>query len=112
MDPREKLINWILRVTVIVLASIMVAVIGVLLIGIFLPNEQIDNKDILALIGPAFNTVIGAFVGLLGGLSVNGPQRDASLPQIPTPAPTPIVEPEPEPEPEAEPKPQFLDESQ
>jgi hypothetical protein len=39
--------------------------------GIFLPNDQIDNKDILALIGPAFNTVIGAFVGLLGGLSLS-----------------------------------------
>ena len=76
MDEKQKLIAWIMKVTVAVLASVTIAVVAVLMFGIFLPNDQIDNKDILALIGPAFNTVIGAFVGLLGGLSLSN--KDAT----------------------------------
>lgn len=66
-----KLKNWILKITVGTLASIVLIVVLILMIGIFLPNEQVDNKDIFAIIGPAFNTVIGAFVGLLGGLQLS-----------------------------------------
>jgi fumarate reductase subunit D len=68
----QKLIRWILKVTVGTLASICVVVVLALLIGIFMPNDVVDNQQIFAIIGPAFNTVIGAFVGLLGGLSLSG----------------------------------------
>jgi len=71
MDANQKLINWILKLTVGTLASILVVVVMALLAGIFMPNDIVNNDDIFAIIGPAFNTVIGAFVGLLGGLSVN-----------------------------------------
>lgn len=66
----KKLIHWILKITVGTLASITVAVVIVLLCGIFI--QSVDNDDVFAIIGPAFNTVIGAFVGLLGGLSLSG----------------------------------------
>lgn len=66
----QTLRNWILKVTVGTLASIVMIVVLILMVGIFLPNEQVDNKDIFAIIGPAFNTVIGAFVGLLGGMQI------------------------------------------
>jgi hypothetical protein len=105
MDEMQKLINWILKVTVLTLASIMVAVVLVLMIGIFLPNDQIDNKDILALIGPAFNTVIGAFVGLLGGLTISGqPKQVDTLPDPTKPETTS------EPEPDLGPHPDHPDE--
>lgn len=65
-----NLTNWILKVTVGTLASIVLMVVAVLMVGVFLPNEQVDNKDIFSIIGPAFNTVIGAFVGLVGGLQL------------------------------------------
>lgn len=68
----KKVVHWILKVTVGTLASICVCVVFALLIGIFMPNELVDNQQIFAIIGPAFNTVIGAFVGLLGGLSIGG----------------------------------------
>lgn len=76
MDEDKKLIHWILKITVGTLASITVAVVLVLLAGIFI--ESVDNKDVFAVISPAFNTVIGAFVGLLGGLSLsdNGKNKD------------------------------------
>ena len=97
MNDHQKLIGWILKVAVASLASIMFVVVGVLMVGIFLPNEQIDNKDILAIIGPAFNTVIGAFVGLLGGLSIssNSANTPEVTPEYVAPEEDPIA-PEPE----------------
>lgn len=71
MDDNQKLINWILKITVGTLSSILIVVVLALLVGIFLPNDVVNNDDVFAIIGPAFNTVIGAFVGLLGGLSIN-----------------------------------------
>lgn len=71
MDDNQKLINWILKITVGTLASILLVVVVTLLVGLFLPNDVVNNDDVFAIIGPAFNTVIGAFVGLLGGLSIN-----------------------------------------
>ena len=65
----DDLLPWILKVTVGTLAIICLSVVAVLLYGFF--DNQVDNKEIFSIIGPAFNTVIGAFVGLLGGLSLN-----------------------------------------
>lgn len=78
----QALRNWILKVTVGTLASIVLIVVAILMVGIFLPNEQVDNKDIFAIIGPAFNTVIGAFVGLLGGMQIAklGEKKDGDTP--------------------------------
>lgn len=71
MDEQQKLMNWIIKLTVSVLAAVIAVVVIVLCVGLFLPNEQIDNAKIFEMINPAFNTIIGAFVGLLGGLSIN-----------------------------------------
>ncbi len=65
----EDLLPWILKVTVGTLSAICLSVVIVLLFGMF--DDNVDNKEIFSIIGPAFNTVIGAFVGLLGGLSLN-----------------------------------------
>jgi hypothetical protein len=61
--------NWILKTTVGTLAIIVIAVVVVLMGGLF--NPTVDNDKIFEIIGPAFSTVIGAFVGLLGGISLN-----------------------------------------
>ena len=102
MDEKQKLIAWIMKVTVAVLASVTISVVAVLMIGIFLPNDQIDNKDILALIGPAFNTVIGAFVGLLGGLSLSNKESSPAPESEPKAESNKESSPAPESEPEAE----------
>lgn len=72
----DETVSWILRVAVGALASIMMVVVIALLVGIFSPS--VNNDDIFAIIGPAFNTVIGAFVGLLGGLSLNNIKKPES----------------------------------
>lgn len=69
MGGDTNLLNWILKVTVATLAAICFATVSVLLFGLF--NDSVNNDKIFEIIGPAFNTVVGAFVGLLGGLSLN-----------------------------------------
>jgi len=46
-----------------ILGAIMLAVVAIFLIGMFMPNELIDNNEIFKIIGPAFSTIVGAFVG-------------------------------------------------
>lgn len=46
------------------LASVMVAVIAILLIGLF--DARVDNDKVFAILGPAFQTIVGCFVGVLG----------------------------------------------
>lgn len=55
----------VLVIVICTLASVMVAVIGVLLSGLFQP--VVDNTEIFKILGPAFQTIVGAFVGVLGG---------------------------------------------
>jgi len=46
------------------LAAVMLAVIAILLIGLF--DARVDNDKIFAVLGPAFQTIVGCFVGVLG----------------------------------------------
>jgi len=87
MDEQQKLISWILRVAVTTLAGIVSVVVVVMMVGIFMPNDQVSNDKIFEIIGPAFNTVIGAFVGLLGGLSLSSKSSVNETPPPPPPAP-------------------------
>ena len=95
-DGIDDTVEWILRVTVVTLSMIMMAVIATLMFGLFM--EDVDNTEIFSIIGPAFNTIVGAFVGLLGGLSLNANARDKK------PEPEEPLELTPEMQPEA-PKP-------
>lgn len=60
--------RFIFRVVTVTLAAVIVAVIGALLIGLFDPI--VDNKAIFGIIGPAFQTIVGAFVGFLSALAM------------------------------------------
>jgi hypothetical protein len=82
-------VEWILRVTVLTLAMLMMAVVGALVFGLF--TDTVDNDKIFELVGPAFNTIVGAFVGLLGGLSLNNVGAKPKAPMEPEPASEPEV---------------------
>jgi hypothetical protein len=93
----EDTVEFTIRVAVITLACVVLVVVAALVVGLFASNDVVDSDKVFEIVGPAFNMVIGAFVGLLGGLSLNANARDAK-PEEPTP-----VEPEPLPAPEPEP---------
>lgn len=65
----NKLFKIIVILVVATLSAICIGVVAVLLQGLF--DDKVNNEKIFEIIGPAFNTVVGAFVGLLGGLSLN-----------------------------------------
>jgi hypothetical protein len=60
---KGKIQLTIMKMAAAVLGSIMLAVVFIFLIGMFMPNELIDNNEIFKIIGPAFSTIVGAFVG-------------------------------------------------
>ena len=89
-------VEFVIRVAIVTLAAVILVVVLALVVGLFMPNDVVDSTAILEMVNPAFQTIIGAFVGLLGGLSLNANARDKE--------PEPEVAPEPEapaPEPEA-----------
>jgi hypothetical protein len=92
-DGIEDTVEFTIRMAVVTLACVVLVVVAALVIGLFMPNHIVDSDKVFEIVGPAFNMVIGAFVGLLGGLSLNANARDAK-PAEPAP-----VEPEPLPAP-------------
>jgi len=74
MNPYDKLLHTIFRITVFTLALVIITVVAVMCEALFDP--RVDNKEIFALLSPAFNTVIGAFVGLLGGISLTRSSKE------------------------------------
>lgn len=66
--------TWVLKITVATLAIIVAGVVAALMYGLFI--DSVNNDKIFEIVGPAFNTVIGAFVGLLGGISLNNNKKN------------------------------------
>ena len=65
----SRVITTILMIVVVTLAVVVGSVVFVMLVALF--DERINNDEIFKLIGPAFNMIVGAFVGLLGGISIS-----------------------------------------
>ena len=90
-DGVNDTVEFVVRIAIVTLAAVILVVVLALVVGLFIPNDVIDSAAILEVVNPAFQTIIGAFVGLLGGLSLNANARDKE------PEPE-FVAPEPEPE--------------
>jgi hypothetical protein len=66
-----------LRVTLIAtvtLATILISMVFVLLSGLF--NDKIDNVEIFKAVTPAFQMIVGAFVGLVAGIKLGETEDD------------------------------------
>jgi hypothetical protein len=83
-DGIEDTVEFTIRTAVVTLACVVLVVVAALVIGLFAPNHLVDSDKVFEIVGPAFNMVIGAFVGLLGGLSLNANARDKK-PEEPAP---------------------------
>jgi hypothetical protein len=94
-DGVEDTIEFTIRTAVVTLACVILVVVIAMVAGLFVPNDVVDSNKSFEIIGPAFNTVVGAFVGLLGGLSLNANGRDK---ETPPEEPLELTEPAPEPE--------------
>jgi len=90
-DGVNDTVEFVIRVAIVTLSAVILVVVLALVVGLFVPNDIVDSAAILEMINPAFQTIIGALVGLLGGLSLNANARDKEA--APEPGPE---EPEPE----------------
>jgi cell division protein FtsX len=61
-----KIIFAVLIGTLSILGAVVLAVTFALLVGLF--HREVDNKEVLAIIGPAFQGIIAAIVGMMGAL--------------------------------------------
>jgi hypothetical protein len=89
-DGVNDTVEFVVRVAIVTLSAVILVVVLALVVGMFVPNDVVDSTAVLEMINPAFQTIIGALVGLLGGLSLNANARDTD----PEPAPAPAPEPE------------------
>ena len=86
-------VEFVIRVAIVTLAAVILVVVLALVVGLFMPNDVVDSTAILEMVNPAFQTIIGAFVGLLGGLSLNANARDKEPePEAPLELDTPAPE--------------------
>ncbi len=75
-DGVNDTVEFVIRVAIVTLSAVILVVVLALAVGLFVSNDVIDSAAILEMVNPAFQTIIGAFVGLLGGLSLNANARD------------------------------------
>jgi hypothetical protein len=98
-DGVNDTVEFVVRVAIVTLSAVILVVVLALVAGLFMPNDVVDSAAILEMVNPAFQTIIGAFVGLLGGLSLNANARDKEPEAAPEPeAPFELDTPAPEPE--------------
>lgn len=65
-----KLKEWI---TVIAAGSLVAVVVVMMLMFIIaLLDPTVDDTAIFAIIGPAFQTIVGGFIGLITGINIKG----------------------------------------
>jgi hypothetical protein len=50
------------------LAIILISMVITMLIGLFDP--QVDNAKVFEIVGPAFQTIVGGFIGLITGIKI------------------------------------------
>lgn len=87
-DGVNDTVEFVIRVAIVTLSAVILVVVMALVVGLFMPNHIVDSTAILDMVNPAFQTIIGAFVGLLGGLSLNANARDKPAEE---PAPEPVA---------------------
>ena len=65
---KEDLSAYVTLTASITLALILLSMVGVLLVGLF--NPLVDNTKIFEAITPAFQTIVGGFIGLITGIKI------------------------------------------
>ena len=68
-NSQNKLTFW---VTLMVSATLCLSILG--MVGAFLLGlwaKEVDNSEIFSMLHPAFQTIIGGFIGLLDGVKLS-----------------------------------------
>jgi len=66
---KAKLTFCVTLMVSLTLCIVVIGMVAVLMIGLF--DEKVDNSEIFKLISPAFQTIVGGFIGLLAGVKLS-----------------------------------------
>jgi hypothetical protein len=72
---KEQLSNWVTMVACFTLAATVMSMVSVFVLGFF--DEKVDNNKLFEIVGPAFQTIIGGFIGLITGIKI-GSNNDSA----------------------------------
>jgi hypothetical membrane protein len=50
------------------LAAILLSMVAVMLIGLF--HDKVNNDKVFEMLSPAFQTIVGGFIGLITGIKI------------------------------------------
>lgn len=64
----NRLTSVVTIMVTLTLCTVVLAMVGTLMFALF--NDRVDNTEIFKLITPAFQTIVGGFIGLLAGIKL------------------------------------------
>ena len=68
-DIKGKLTFYVTFMVSLTLCISVIAMVTAFLLGLW--AKQVDNSEIFKLLSPAFQTIIGGFIGLLAGVKLS-----------------------------------------
>ena len=69
----EKLGFWVTVIATVSLSMILVTMTVSVCIGLF--DTNVDNNKIFEMLVPAFQTIVGGFIGLITGIKIGSNQQ-------------------------------------
>ena len=71
---KAKLTFFVTMMVSFTLCIVIMSMVFVLMAGLF--EEKVDNGEIFKLISPAFQTIVGGFIGLLAGVKLSHDEEE------------------------------------
>jgi hypothetical protein len=68
MNEKAELGSWVTLMVTTTLCIVVTGMVGAMLVGLF--DTNINNDKIFEAITPAFQTIIGGFIGLITGIKL------------------------------------------
>jgi len=65
---KEQLSQWVTLIASVTLSLTVMSMVIVFTFGFF--DTLVDNDKLFAILGPAFQTIIGGFLGLITGIKI------------------------------------------
>jgi len=74
MTKDSQLGSWVTMAVTITLCIVVMGMVGAMLVGMF--DSNVNNDKIFEAITPAFQTIIGGFIGLITGIKLGHDDND------------------------------------
>ena len=70
---KDQLSAYVTLIACFTLCLTVLAMVTVFMFGFFTP--EVDNSKLFEIVGPAFQTIVGGFIGLITGIQIGSKQE-------------------------------------